>query len=185
MTVSKKRLDILLVEKGLAQNRQRAQALIMAGNVLVNNDRVDKPGVKFFSDVPIRLKEADFPYVSRGALKLENALISGNIDVTDLTCMDVGASTGGFTDCLLQKGAKRVYAVDVGYGQIAWKLRQDERVVIFERTNIRHMEKKKIPEDLDLAAVETSFLSRGPLWDEAYSLCILPVFQKKERMVGP
>lgn len=159
MAAIKKRLDVILVEKGLAKNRQRAQALIMAGKVLVNNDLADKPGVKILPDTPILLKASDFPYVSRGALKLEEALSVGNIDVTDFKCIDVGASTGGFTDCLLQKGAKKVYSVDVGYGQLAWKLRQDNRVVVIERTNIRHMPKERIPEELDLAVIDTSFIS--------------------------
>ncbi len=159
MTSSKIRLDQMLVENGWAQSRQRARALIMAGKVLVNDQPFDKPGSKFSQSDFITLKGEDIPYVSRGGLKLEAALDSFKIDPTDLICLDVGASTGGFTDCLLQRGAKTVYAVDVGYGQLAWKLRQDPRVVVIERTNIRHAKKESIPDPIDLAVIDVSFIS--------------------------
>ncbi|MCF8068758.1 MAG: TlyA family RNA methyltransferase [Desulfobacterales bacterium] len=155
----KKRLDILVVEKGLAQSRRRAQALIMAGKVFINNEPVTKPGTSFLTDAEIDLKQDDIPYVSRGGLKLEGALNNLDINISGCVCMDVGASTGGFTDCLLQNGASKVYAVDVGYGQLAWKLRQDERVVTIERTNIRHMPPEKIHEPIDLITIDVSFIS--------------------------
>jgi 23S rRNA (cytidine1920-2'-O)/16S rRNA (cytidine1409-2'-O)-methyltransferase len=156
---AKERLDLLLVKKGLASSRQRARALIMAGKILVNNQRVDKCGAQVMVDVHISLKGEDLAYVSRGGLKLEGALRSLNLDVRNKVCLDVGASTGGFTDCLLQHGARKVYAVDVGYGQLAWKLRQDKRVVAIERTNIRHMDPAMLPVQVDLATIDTSFIS--------------------------
>ncbi len=155
----KKRLDLVLVEKGFVQSRQRAQALIMAGKVLVNTKPIDKPGVVVSSNDDIAIKGKDIPYVSRGGLKLEEALQSLHIIVDGFVCLDVGASTGGFTDCLLQHGAKCVYAVDVGYGQLAWKLRQDPRVVVIERTNIRYMPDKIIPLPVDLITIDVSFIS--------------------------
>ncbi len=158
-SVKKTRLDQALVERGLVQSRQRAQALIMANKVRVNDQPLDKPGVRISEDAEIVLKEPDLPFVSRGALKLEAAIDQLQIDVRQLVCIDVGASTGGFTDCLLQHGAARVYAVDVGYGQLAWKLRQDARVVVIERTNIRYMPEETVPELMDLATVDTSFIS--------------------------
>lgn len=156
---TKKRLDVLLVEKGLATSRQRARALIMAGKVLVDTQRIDKSGTLVFEDVAITLKGDDLPYVSRGGFKLEGALAALNLNVKDYVCLDVGASTGGFTDCLLQKGAHKVYAVDVGYGQLAWQLRQDSRVVPIERTNIRTMSTDCIPEPVDLITIDASFIS--------------------------
>ncbi len=155
----KRRLDLILVEKKLVQSRQRAQTLIMAGKVLVNNRTVDKPGALVSGDNDIVLKGEDIPYVSRGGIKLEKALKSFQINVDGLVCLDVGASTGGFTDCLLQHGASRIFAVDVGYGQLAWKLRQDERVVVIERTNIRHMPLEALPYPIDLATIDVSFIS--------------------------
>lgn len=155
----KKRLDLIVVEKGLIQSRQRARALIMAGKVLVNSQLVDKPGVLVSKDDEISLKGEDIPYVSRGGLKLEAALKATGINVEGLVCLDVGASTGGFTDCLLQHGASRVFAVDVGYGQLAWKLRQDSRVVVIERTNIRHMPAEALPQPVDLITIDVSFIS--------------------------
>ena len=154
-----KRLDIVLVEKGLVQSKQQAQALIMTGRILVNNQPVDKPGVIVSINDDIAIKGKDIPYVSRGGLKLKEALQSFHINVHGFACLDVGASTGGFTDCLLQHGAKCVYAVDVGYGQLAWKLRQDPRVVVIERTNIRHMPDKTIPLPVDLITIDVSFIS--------------------------
>jgi 23S rRNA (cytidine1920-2'-O)/16S rRNA (cytidine1409-2'-O)-methyltransferase len=149
----------MLVERGLVRSRQRARALIMAGKVLVNGQPVDKPGFFAATDDTLELKGGDIPYVSRGGLKLEAALNNFKLNVSGSVCMDVGASTGGFTDCLLQQGAERVYAVDVGYGQLAWKLRQDPRVVVIERTNVRHMPADAIPDPVDLIAIDVSFIS--------------------------
>ena len=148
-----------MVEKGLAASRQRAQAMIMAGNVLVNNQPVEKSGHLISKGAEITLKGEVLPYVSRGGLKLEKALASFDVSVQGLTCLDVGASTGGFTDCLLQHGAARVYAVDVGYGQLAWQLRQDSRVVPIERMNIRNMPLNLLPEPVDLVTIDVSFIS--------------------------
>ena len=159
LSAKKQRLDRLLVEKGIAPSRQRAQAMIMAGKVLVNNRPVDKAGFLVGQNDDIELKGKDIPYVSRGGLKLEGALQSFELNPAGLVCLDVGASTGGFTDCLLQNGAARVYAVDVGYGQLAWKLRQDPRVAVIERTNIRHMQIEAIAEPVDLATIDVSFIS--------------------------
>jgi 23S rRNA (cytidine1920-2'-O)/16S rRNA (cytidine1409-2'-O)-methyltransferase len=155
----KSRLDLLLVEKGLVASRQRAQAMIMAGKILVNNLPAAKVGTLVSRDDRIELKGRDIPYVSRGGLKLEGALRDLRLNILDCTCLDVGASTGGFTDCLLQNGAARVYAVDVGYGQLAWKIRQDPRVVVIERTNIRHMPPKAVAEAVDIATIDVSFIS--------------------------
>ncbi|MCP4692898.1 MAG: TlyA family RNA methyltransferase [Desulfobacterales bacterium] len=157
--MKKKRIDQILVEKGFSESRQRAKALIMAGKVLVNDQLVDKPGAMVIETAPIIIKGKEIPYVSRGGLKLEKALSSFEVDPGGCICLDVGASTGGFTDCLLQCGASRVYAVDVGYGQLAWKLRQDPRVVVFERTNIRRMEPGAIPDPVDLITIDVSFIS--------------------------
>lgn len=159
MPENKKRLDIAIHEYGLAQSRQRARSLIMAGKVLVNEKIQDKPGVMVSKADSLSLKEPDMPFVSRGGIKLEAAFKEFNIDVNELICLDVGASTGGFTDCLLKHGAKKVFAVDVGYGQLAWALRQDRRVVTVERTNIRYM----LPETLgclvDFVTIDVSFIS--------------------------
>ena len=155
----KKRIDTLLVEKKLCQSRERAKALIMAGRVLVNHLPCDKPGNQFREDIEITLKGDDLRYVSRGGLKLEAALKANLIDCTGMVCLDVGASTGGFTDCLLQHGAARVFAVDVGYGQLAWSLRQDDRVVVIERTNIRKMDPALITQKVDLVTIDASFIS--------------------------
>ncbi|MDY6903148.1 MAG: TlyA family RNA methyltransferase [Thermodesulfobacteriota bacterium] len=154
----KKRLDALLVDKGLAPSGQQARALIMAGNVLVNDVPVTKAGTRIAADADIKVKD-QCPYVSRGGLKLEGALDALNLNVAGLTCLDVGASTGGFTDCLLQRNAAHVFAVDVGYGQFAWKLRQDPRVTVIERTNIRHIKPGALPGPVDLAVIDTSFIS--------------------------
>jgi len=148
-----------LLEKGLAKSRERAQALILAGKVLVDDQIVDKPGTKIDSAVRIRLKTGDIPYVSRGGVKLEHALHHFNVDITGWNCLDVGASTGGFTDCLLQHGARSVIAVDVGYGQLHWDMRNDPRVVVMERTNIRHLEPSTLPHAIDLATIDVSFIS--------------------------
>lgn len=153
------RLDRLLVERGLAQSRERAKALIMAGRVLVDENRVEKPGAQVRFNAQVRLKGEDFPFVSRGGTKLEKALEVFGIDPKGKRVIDVGASTGGFTDCLLQRGASKVFAVDVGYGQLAWKLQQDPRVVSLERRNIRYLEFHEIGERVDLIVVDTSFIS--------------------------
>jgi len=155
----KSRLDLIMVAKGLAKSRQQAKALIMAGKVLVNNQIMAKPGVLVARDDHIDFKGEEIPYVSRGGLKLEKALQAFRIDLTGLVCLDAGASTGGFTDCLLQHGASRVFAVDVGYGQLAWKIRQDPRVIVIERTNIRHMPAETIPQPVDLVTIDVSFIS--------------------------
>jgi 23S rRNA (cytidine1920-2'-O)/16S rRNA (cytidine1409-2'-O)-methyltransferase len=159
MAKAKHRLDLILVERKLVQSRERAKALIMAGKVLVDDIQVDKPGVMISDDARIQLKSGDIPFVSRGGLKLEGALKNFNLDVTGMVCLDAGASTGGFTDCLLAQGAKKVFAVDVGYGQLAWKLRQDYRVVVIERTNIRNMKKDALPCSVDLVTIDVSFIS--------------------------
>jgi len=159
MPENKKRLDLAVFDTGLAKSRQRAQAMIMEGKILVNNQPVDKPGTLVSMDDHLFLKGNDIPYVSRGGLKLESALKVFDIDVDGFFCMDVGASTCGFTDCLLQQGAEKVFAVDVGYGQLAWKLRQDSRVIVIERTNIRHMPLNSLPYPIDLITIDVSFIS--------------------------
>jgi 23S rRNA (cytidine1920-2'-O)/16S rRNA (cytidine1409-2'-O)-methyltransferase len=155
-SMTKKRLDIILVEQELADSRQRAQRLIMAGQVMVDGRVVDKSGTRISQEADITLK-ATLPYVSRGGLKLEAALDRFAIEATGMIAADVGASTGGFTDCLLQHGASKVYAIDVGYGQLAWRLRQDPRVIVMERVNARYLE--GLPEPVDLATVDVSFIS--------------------------
>ena len=155
----KLRLDKLLLTRNLAESRQKAQAVITAGQVFVNGHRADKAGSQFPTDCDIEIRGDKCPYVSRGGLKLEAGLNHFAIDPSGFICADIGASTGGFTDCLLQRGAARVYAIDVGYGQLAWKLRQDERVVVMERTNARHLAGSDIPDPLDLAVIDASFIS--------------------------
>jgi 23S rRNA (cytidine1920-2'-O)/16S rRNA (cytidine1409-2'-O)-methyltransferase len=155
----KVRLDKLLVDRGLVASRERARALILAGAVLVNEEPVDKAGALIAEGAAIRIRGEDHPYVSRGGVKLKAALDTFGIRVEGLSALDVGASTGGFTDCLLQDGARRVYAVDVGYGQIAWKLRNDPKVILFERTNIRHFQGVGVEEPVDIAVIDTSFIS--------------------------
>jgi len=159
MSENKKRLDIALYEQELAQSRERARSLIMAGKVLVNDRVQDKPGYLVANKDSLALKETDIPFVSRGGIKLEVALTVFGININDLICLDVGASTGGFTDCLLKHGARKVFAVDVGYGQLAWKLRQDQRVVPIERTNIRYMPSEMITSFVDLVTIDVSFIS--------------------------
>lgn len=153
------RLDTLLVERGEVQSRDRAKALILAGKVFVDGNRVDKAGTQISEDAVLQVEVPDFPYVSRGALKLVGALDHLQVELNDLVCMDVGASTGGFTDVMLRSGARKVFAVDVGYGQLAWSLRQDSRVVTIERTNIRHMDYEVVGEKVDLVTIDTSFIS--------------------------
>jgi len=155
----KRRLDGLLVDAGLAATTAKAQALILAGQVTVAGHRADKPGLMVEESVEISLKEPTCPFVSRGGLKLAKGLDAFHIDPTGLVCADIGASTGGFTDCLLQHGATRVYAIDVGYGQLAWSLRQDSRVVAMERVNARHLTPAMFPEPISLAVIDAAFIS--------------------------
>lgn len=157
--IKKVRVDKLLVDRDICPTRERARALIMSGAVLIGETRVDKAGTLVYPDVDIRIEGKDNPYVSRGGLKLQGALRDFGIDVRDLIVLDVGASTGGFTDCLLQEGAAKVYALDVGYGQLAWKLRTDKRVVCIERTNIRYFDGSSITDTIDMATIDSSFIS--------------------------
>lgn len=159
MSSKKERLDILLVEKGICNSRERAKTSIMAGLVFVDGHRVDKAGEKVNRDADIVFKGEELKYVSRGGLKLEKAMNEFNITLDGKVCMDIGASTGGFTDCMLQNNAAKVFSVDVGYGQFAWKLRVDERVVCMERTNIRYVTPEDIGEKLDFASIDVSFIS--------------------------
>ena len=154
----KKRLDVLLVERLYAETRSKAQAVIMSGNVYVNGQKADKPGTSFEETVEIEVRGAVCPYVSRGGLKLEKALRDFGVKPDGYVCSDSGASTGGFTDCLLQQGAKKVFAIDVGYGQLDWKIRSDERVVVMERTNIRYVTPEDLGEPLDLSVIDVSFI---------------------------
>ncbi|MCR5629442.1 TlyA family RNA methyltransferase [Eubacterium sp.] len=155
----KERLDVLLVNKGLCESRQKAKAIIMSGNVYVENQKEDKAGSMFDVNANIEVRGHVLPYVSRGGLKLEKAINNYNLDLKDKICMDVGASTGGFTDCMLQNGAIKVYSVDVGHGQLAWKLRNDERVVCMEKTNIRYVTNEDIPDLIDFTSIDVSFIS--------------------------
>ncbi len=157
--IPKDRLDRLIFLRGLSESRERAKALILSGGVIVNGNKVDKAGSLVKADAEIELIGTSHPFVSRGGLKLEEALSVFSLNVTDFVVMDVGASTGGFTDCLLKRGAARVYAVDVGYGQLAWPLRQDQRVVVIERQNIRAISEDLIPEQVDLVTIDVSFIS--------------------------
>ncbi len=159
MASKKERLDILLVEKGICESREKAKTNIMAGLIFVDGKRVDKAGEKVKVDADIIFKGEKLKYVSRGGLKLEKAMNTFGIDLTDKVCMDIGASTGGFTDCMLQNNASKVFAVDVGYGQFAWKLRTDERVVCMEKTNIRYVTPEDIGIALDFASIDVSFIS--------------------------
>lgn len=157
----KQRLDLLLVAQGLAPSREKAKAMIMEGNVFVSGQREDKAGTSFDEKAEIEVRGNTLKYVSRGGLKLEKAMSQFGICLTGKTCMDIGASTGGFTDCMLQNGAAKVYAVDVGRGQLAWKLRSDSRVVCLERTNARYLTHEIVPEEPDFASVDVSFISLG------------------------
>ena len=155
----KKRLDVLLTEQGYADTRSKAQAIIMAGQVYVDGQKADKPGISYEESVPIEVRGDVCPYVSRGGLKLEKALRDFGVKPEGFVCSDSGASTGGFTDCLLQQGAKKVFAIDVGYGQLDWKIRSDPRVVVMERTNIRYVTPEELGEPLDLSVIDVSFIS--------------------------
>lgn len=159
MASKKERLDVLLVDKGICTSRERAKTNIMAGLIFVDGQRVDKAGEKVSVDADIVFKGEELKYVSRGGLKLEKAMNTFGIDITNKVCMDIGASTGGFTDCMLQNHASKVFSVDVGYGQFAWKLRTDERVVCMERTNIRYVTPEDIGVPLDFASIDVSFIS--------------------------
>ena len=156
---NKKRLDVLLTERGLAESRAKAQAIIMSGAVFVAGQKADKAGQEFDAEAPIEVRGSTCPYVSRGGLKLEKALRNFGVDPTGYVCSDSGASTGGFTDCLLQQGASKVFAIDVGYGQLAWKIRNDPRVVVMERTNIRYVTPEDLGQPLDLSVIDVSFIS--------------------------
>lgn len=190
----KERLDVLLVKKGLAPSREKAKAVIMAGSVYVDGQKEDKAGSVFDEEsAQIEVRGHALPYVSRGGLKLEKALKVFPITLTDKICMDIGASTGGFTDCMLQNGAARVYSVDVGYGQLDWKLRQDDRVVCMEKTNFRYMTPEDIPDVLDFASVDVSFISLDKILTPAYALLkeqgemvalIKPQFEAGREKVG-
>ena len=189
----KERLDVLLVKQALAASREKAKAIIMAGNVLVDGQREDKAGSMFVDTVTITVKEKALPYVSRGGLKLEKAMKNFDIDLVGQTCMDVGSSTGGFTDCMLQNGAVKVYAVDVGRGQLDWKLRQDDRVICMERTNIRYVTGEDVPELIDFSSIDVSFISLTKvllpvynlLKDEAQVVCLIkPQFEAGRDKVG-
>ena len=189
----KKRLDILVTERGLAESREKAKALIMAGDVYVDQQKADKPGDLYPEEAPIEVRGKGLKYVSRGGLKLEKAMAEFPITLTGLVCMDVGASTGGFTDCMLQNGAKKVYAVDVGYGQLAWSLRTDPRVVNLERTNARYLSAEQVPEPIDFFSVDVSFISlslilpavRPLLAENARAVCLIkPQFEAGREKVG-
>ncbi len=190
--MSKKRLDVLMVERGLVESREKAQALIRTGQVLVDGQVVIKPSARFGVDVSIEVKQP-LKYVSRGGYKLEWALDNFGVDVSGFVCLDVGASTGGFTDCLLQRGAERVYAVDVGRGQLDWKLRNDLRVVVLEKVHAARMTREHVPEDVDLITIDVSFISLRKILDNVVRFkkpdgriiaLIKPQFEVHPRYVG-
>ena len=190
----KERLDVLLVRQGFAQSREKAKAILMAGNVFVNGQREDKAGTTFDeSKIHIEVKGSTLKYVSRGGLKLEKAMSQFPIILADKVCMDIGASTGGFTDCMLQNGAEKVFSVDVGHGQLAWKLRNDERVVCMEKTNFRYVTPDDIGEQVDFASVDVSFISltkilipaRNLLSEQGRMVCLIkPQFEAGKEKVG-
>lgn len=191
--MKKIRLDQLVFDLGLAESRERAKTTVMSGLVFVNGQRADKPGMQVSPDVNVEVKGTALPYVSRGGLKLEKALKVFPIDVTGKVCIDCGASTGGFTDVLLKNGAAKVYSVDVGYGQLAWSLRNDERVVNMERTNIRYISSEQIPEPLDICVMDLSFISVklvlpavcALLKNDAQLVCLIkPQFEAGREEVG-
>ena len=189
----KKRLDVLLTEQGYADTRSKAQAIIMSGLVYVDGQKADKPGVSYPETVNLEVRGAVCPYVSRGGLKLEKALRDFGVKPEGLVCSDSGASTGGFTDCLLQQGAKKVFAIDVGYGQLDWKIRSDPRVVVMERTNIRYVTPEQLGEPLDLSVIDVSFISlkivlpaiKALLKPTGQVLCLIkPQFEAGKEKVG-
>lgn len=187
------RLDIAVFERGFAPSREKAKAIIMAGQVFVNNQKVDKAGTEIKEDDVVEVRGKTLQYVSRGGLKLEKAMQQFPISLSGKICMDVGASTGGFTDCMLQNGAVKVYSVDVGYGQLAWKLRNDERVVNLERTNFRYVTEKEIPDKVEFSSVDVSFISlklilpvlSQLLSDNGQAVCLIkPQFEAGKDKVG-
>ena len=189
----KERLDILLVKRGLAPSREKAKAMIMEGNVFVENQREDKAGTSIPENAKIEIKGNTLKYVSRGGLKLEKAMNNFDIELQNKVCMDIGASTGGFTDCMLQNGASKVYAIDVGYGQFAWKLRNDERVVCLEKTNVRYVTHEQVPDEGDFASIDVSFISLtkvlpavlGVLGEKGQLVCLIkPQFEAGREKVG-
>ena len=189
----KDRLDILLVKRGLAESREKAKAVIMSGIVYVDGQKEDKAGQTFADTANIEVRGSTLKYVSRGGLKLEKAMECFDVSVKDKVCMDIGASSGGFTDCMLQNGAKKVYAVDVGHGQLAWKLRNDTRVVVMEKTNIRYVKPEDIGESIDFASIDVSFISLSKVLSAAYNLLgergeivalIKPQFEAGREKVG-
>lgn len=189
----KERLDILLVKRGLAPSREKAKAMIMEGNVFVENQREDKAGTSIPENAKIEIKGNTLKYVSRGGLKLEKAMNHFDIELQNKVCMDIGASTGGFTDCMLQNGASKVYAIDVGYGQFAWKLRNDERVVCLEKTNVRYVTHEQVPDEGDFASIDVSFISLtkvlpavlGVLGEKGQLVCLIkPQFEAGREKVG-
>ncbi len=190
----KERLDVILVEQGYAPSREKAKAIIMSGNVYVNGQKEDKAGTSFDpAKIWLEVRGKELKYVSRGGLKLEKAMQTWQFDLQGFVCMDIGASTGGFTDCMLQSGAGKVYSVDVGHGQLAWKLRNDERVVCMEQTNFRYMTRKDISDDLDFASVDVSFISLTKILIPARNLlkmggqmvCLIkPQFEAGREKVG-
>ena len=189
----KDRLDILLVKRGLAESREKAKAVIMSGIVYVDGQKEDKAGQTFADTANIEVRGNTLKYVSRGGLKLEKAMECFDVSVKDKVCMDIGASSGGFTDCMLQNGAKKVYAVDVGHGQLAWKLRNDTRVVVMEKTNIRYVKPEDIGESIDFASIDVSFISLSKVLPAAYNLLgergeivalIKPQFEAGREKVG-
>ncbi len=191
--IEKKRLDLLVYESGYAQSREKAKAIIMAGLVYVDNQKADKPGVSYPITVNLEVRGGAPKYVSRGGFKLEKAMTAFPINLENKITMDIGASTGGFTDCMLQNGAKKVYSVDVGYGQLDWKLRNDDRVVNLERTNIRYITNEQVPDKIDFFSVDVSFISlklvlppaRSLMADEAYAVCLIkPQFEAGKENVG-
>ncbi len=190
---NKKRLDAAVFEQGFCESREKAKTLIMAGVVYVNNQKADKPGMNVKDDDTIEVRSNPLKYVSRGGLKLEKAMQSFDLLLDGFICADIGASTGGFTDCMLQNGATKVYAIDVGYGQLAWKLRTDERVVNMERTNFRYVTHEQIPEELDFCSVDVSFISlsiivpvmRNIMKDGGKAVCLIkPQFEAGKDKVG-
>ena len=189
----KERLDVLLVERGLAESRSKAQAVIMSGEVYVDGRKADKAGMEIPLEAQIEVRGSVCPYVSRGGWKLEKALRDFGVNPTGYVCSDSGASTGGFTDCLLQQGAKKVFAIDVGYGQLAWKIRSDPRVVVLERTNIRYVTPENLGEPLDLSVIDVSFISlkivlpaiQRLLKPDGQVLCLIkPQFEAGKEKVG-
>mgnify|MGYP002619623038 FL=1 len=190
---NKIRLDVAVFEAGYAPSREKAKAVIMAGQVYVNNQKVDKAGTEIKRDDKLEVRGSTLKYVSRGGLKLEKAMQCFPIILNDKVCMDVGASTGGFTDCMLQNGAKKVYSIDVGYGQLAWKLRTDERVVNLERTNFRYATREQVPDEIDFSSVDVSFISlyhilpvlNSLLADNGEAVCLIkPQFEAGKEKVG-